>query len=47
MLEALHQGSVIVDSTDLTKLSASELRKARKHIDMIFQHFNLYHRSGL
>ena len=41
MLEAPTSGSVIVDGTDLTKLSASELRKARKHIGMIFQHFNL------
>ncbi len=45
MLEAPTSGSVIVDGTDLTKLSASELRKARKHIGMIFQHFNLYHRA--
>ena len=37
MLEAPTSGS----GTDLTKLSASELRKARKHIGMIFQHFNL------
>ena len=41
MLESPTSGSVIVDGTDLTKLSASELRKARKHIGMIFQHFNL------
>ena len=41
MLEAPTSGSVIVDGTDLTKLSANELRKARKNIGMIFQHFNL------
>ena len=27
--------------TDLTTLSKSDLRKARKDIGMIFQHFNL------
>ena len=41
MLEAPTSGSVIVDGTDLTKLSKSDLRKARKDIGMIFQHFNL------
>ncbi len=41
MLEAPTSGSVIVDGTDLTKLSASELRKARKHIGMIFQRLNI------
>ncbi len=34
-------GSVIVNGTDLTTLSKSDLRKARKDIGMIFQHFNL------
>lgn len=41
MLEAPTSGSVIVDGVDLTKLSANDLRKARKDIGMIFQHFNL------
>lgn len=41
MLEAPTSGSVIVDGVDLTKLSANALRKARKGIGMIFQHFNL------
>ena len=35
MLEAPTSGSVIVDGTDLTKLSKSDLRKARKDIGMI------------
>lgn len=34
-------GEVIIDGNDITKLSASELRNARKKIGMIFQHFNL------
>ncbi|WP_070968562.1 methionine ABC transporter ATP-binding protein MetN [Vibrio sonorensis] len=41
MLEAPTSGSIIVDGTDLTKLSKSELSKARQNIGMIFQHFNL------
>ncbi|MBD1564148.1 methionine ABC transporter ATP-binding protein MetN [Vibrio sp. SA48] len=41
MLEAPTTGSVIIDGVDLTKLSKSELSKARRNIGMIFQHFNL------
>ena len=41
MLERPTSGSVIVDGQDMTKLSESELRDARKNIGMIFQHFNL------
>ncbi|BDU36242.1 Methionine import ATP-binding protein metN [Vibrio nigripulchritudo MADA3029] len=41
MLEAPTSGEVIVDGVDLTKLSKSELSKARRNIGMIFQHFNL------
>ena len=41
MLERPTAGSVIVDGRDMTKLSESELRDARKNIGMIFQHFNL------
>ncbi|WP_117233502.1 methionine ABC transporter ATP-binding protein MetN [Vibrio maerlii] len=41
MLEAPTRGEVIVDGVDLTKLSKSELGKARRNIGMIFQHFNL------
>ena len=32
---------MFVDDKDLTALSARDLRKARKKIGMIFQHFNL------
>ena len=38
-------GSVIVDGQDLTKLSDDNLRKVRRSIGMIFQHFNLLDRS--
>ena len=41
LLERPTSGEVIIDGQDLTKLSAGELRKARKKIGMIFQHFNL------
>ena len=41
MLERPTRGEVIIDGEYMTKLSASELRRARKNIGMIFQHFNL------
>ena len=41
MLERPTAGKVIVDGQDMTSMSEKELRKARKNIGMIFQHFNL------
>ncbi|AMA72838.1 MULTISPECIES: methionine ABC transporter ATP-binding protein [Aneurinibacillus] len=41
LLERPTSGEIIVNGTDLTKLSSNELRKARRKIGMIFQHFNL------
>lgn len=41
LLEIPTRGRVMVDSKELTTLSSSELRSARKGIGMIFQHFNL------
>ncbi len=41
MLEAPTSGEVLVGGKDMTKLSKKELREERKHIGMIFQHFNL------
>ncbi|MDF2925411.1 MAG: ATP-binding cassette protein [Paenibacillaceae bacterium] len=41
LLEAPTSGTVTVDGQELTALSGKELRKARKRIGMIFQHFNL------
>ncbi|MEG2765494.1 MAG: methionine ABC transporter ATP-binding protein [Acidaminococcaceae bacterium] len=41
MLETPTSGQVIVDGKELTAMSNTELRQARQHIGMIFQHFNL------
>jgi len=41
MLERPTAGKVIVDGQDMTSMNEKELRKARKNIGMIFQHFNL------
>lgn len=41
LLEKPSQGKVIVAGEDLTLLSPSKLRAARRKIGMIFQHFNL------
>jgi D-methionine transport system ATP-binding protein len=40
-LEKPTSGSVWVDGQEMTTLSGAELRQARQHIGMIFQHFNL------
>ena len=41
MLEKPTSGKVIVDGQEMTALGEEQLRKARQHIGMIFQHFNL------
>lgn len=41
LLERPDCGKVIVDGVDLMQLKKDELREYRKHIGMIFQHFNL------
>lgn len=41
LLERPSTGKVLVDSQDITSLSSSQLRAARRQIGMIFQHFNL------
>ncbi len=41
LLEVPDSGSVLINGKDITKISLSELRKERKNIGMIFQHFNL------
>ncbi len=41
LLERPDEGKVIFDGQDLTQASPVELRKSRKKIGMIFQHFNL------
>lgn len=41
------EGEIIWNGVDLAKLEGEELRKARRHIGMIFQHFNLVNRSSV
>lgn len=41
LLERPTEGKVIIDGKDLMELKAKELRKVRRKIGMIFQHFNL------
>lgn len=41
LLERPEEGKIIFDGQDLTSASPTDLRKARKKIGMIFQHFNL------
>ncbi len=41
MLERPTSGSVVVDGVNLLDLNEKALREERKHIGMIFQHFNL------
>lgn len=40
-LEEPTEGKIIIDGVDLTRLDKENLRKERKEIGMIFQHFNL------
>ncbi len=39
------EGSIIWNGEDITKASQEELRRIRRRIGMVFQHFNLVHRS--
>ncbi|EKU70928.1 methionine ABC transporter ATP-binding protein [Selenomonas sp. F0473] len=41
MLERPTSGEVLIDGRDMMRMSESELREERRHIGMIFQHFNL------
>ncbi|ACS98781.1 methionine ABC transporter ATP-binding protein [Paenibacillus sp. JDR-2] len=41
LLETPTSGEVYIDGQELTRLSAGELREARRSIGMIFQHYNL------
>ncbi len=42
LLERPTSGRVLLDGTDITQLSASEVRAVRRRIGMIFQQFNLF-----
>jgi phosphonate transport system ATP-binding protein len=39
------QGQILWHGVDITKASPDELRRIRRKIGMVFQHFNLVHRS--
>ena len=41
------EGEIIWNGIDITKLRGEELRKMRRKIGMIFQHFNLVNRSSV
>jgi phosphonate transport system ATP-binding protein len=41
------EGRIIWNGVDVTQLSGDELRKLRRHVGMIFQHFNLVRRSSV
>ena len=38
-------GTILLDRQDVTRANAEELRRIRRRIGMVFQHFNLVHRS--
>ncbi|OGO27817.1 MAG: phosphonate ABC transporter ATP-binding protein [Chloroflexi bacterium RBG_16_54_18] len=40
-------GQVIWNGEDITSLSEDEMRRVRRKIGMVFQHFNLVHRSSV
>lgn len=41
------KGTVIIDGQDVTAANDTELRRIRRRIGMVFQHFNLVHRSSV
>jgi phosphonate transport system ATP-binding protein len=41
------EGEIVWDGVDLAKLKGEELRKKRREIGMVFQHFNLVRRSSV
>lgn len=42
LLEKPTSGEILIDGTDITKLSKKDLLKCRRNIGMIFQNFNLH-----
>lgn len=40
-------GHILLDDQDVTTANAEELRRIRRRIGMVFQHFNLVHRSSV
>ncbi|MFQ3549332.1 MAG: phosphonate ABC transporter ATP-binding protein [Armatimonadota bacterium] len=41
------QGQIILDGDDIVSASSKEIRRIRRKIGMVFQHFNLVHRSSV
>jgi phosphonate transport system ATP-binding protein len=41
------EGKIFWDDTDVTQASASELKRLRRHVGMVFQQFNLVKRSSV
>jgi phosphonate transport system ATP-binding protein len=41
------EGKVMLNDTDITQASTTELRRMRRHIGMVFQQFNLVKRSSV
>ena len=40
-------GTILLDGQDITAANAEEMRRIRRRIGMVFQHFNLVHRSSV
>ena len=40
-------GTILLDDQDVTRANADEMRRIRRRIGMVFQHFNLVHRSSV
>jgi len=40
-------GQILLDGQDITAANTEELRRIRRRIGMVFQHFNLVHRSSV
>lgn len=40
-------GRILLDNTDVTAANQEEMRRVRRRIGMVFQHFNLVHRSSV
>jgi len=40
-------GTILLDGQDVTRANGDEMRRVRRKIGMVFQHFNLVHRSSV
>ncbi len=46
-LNEITEGNILIDGTSITKANKRNLRKIRRNIGMIFQHFNLVKKSSV